>query len=240
MDGFFEILMMLIMIWVFSLGARGKKKRQPRPPGGEAEASNGREAVDWDEAIGDVLEGLGLPRPDQGEEKQKSVPERRPGQPRPRPERAPSRSTAEARGRADLAARRRAELEAQREAELARSLEVQQAEARRRTEVQRRRHRTRSSDLAEIAGLAEAAARSRASSPLPPASEGESRRAPRRPRTPTQGAEEPGLSGAAEVPPSRTGGLKKLEGLSELERAIIYAEILGPPRALQADDEARL
>jgi 3,4-dihydroxy-2-butanone 4-phosphate synthase len=56
-------------------------------------------------------------------------------------------------------------------------------------------------------------------------------------------AEPPGAeeSGAASAGPEggsgrRAGrtaaGLKRLEGLSELERAIVYAEILGPPKAL--------
>ncbi len=42
---------------------------------------------------------------------------------------------------------------------------------------------------------------------------------------------------AAGVPdatkPAEPAGLKKLEGRSELERAILYAEILGPPKALR-------
>ena len=52
------------------------------------------------------------------------------------------------------------------------------------------------------------------------------------------GAEAPEASRPAKRRRSAGTGLAKLEGLSELERAILYAEILGPPKALQADDEA--
>ncbi len=205
MDGLFEILMMVIVIWVFSRGAR-KKQRQSRLPGGDAEGRGDTEergeekAVDWDEAIGDVLEGFGLQRPEQ----QKPRPEQDAGQ-EPRPG-----------------------AEAQRRAELARQMEAQRA-----AEAGRVSQRARSSDLAEIAGLAEAAARRRAGSSESPASV----RA-RRAEAATPGAEAPWAAPPAATPRSTSRGLKKLEGLSELERAIIYAEILGPPKALQPDSEA--
>jgi hypothetical protein len=232
MDGFFEILMMVIMIWVISRGAK-KKKRQPRPPAANTEERSDKKAVDWDEAIGDVLEGLGLPRPEQGSEKPKS-----------RPEQAPAR----------LEAPSRSDAEARRHSERARQMEAQRAEAQRRgkrtaeqhgwelrdvatgtaPETGRGRHRARSSDLAEIAGLAETAARRRAGSSEPLASA----RAARRTEAAASGAEAPGAAPPAAASRSTPSGLKKLEGLSELERAIIYAEILGPPKALQPDGEA--
>jgi len=250
MDGFFEILMLVAMIWVFSRGAK-KRKRQPRPPGadaeerGDTEERSDQKAVDWDEAIGKVLEGFGLQRPEQGTEQRTSLPEQRPGhvtsraeQAPPRPEHAPS-----ARG-----------AEAQRRAEVARQMEVQRAEARlgstsmseqrgwelrdvtagTAAETGRGRHLARSSDLAEIAGLAEEAARRRAGPSEPPASV----RATRRFMAATPDAEAKGAAPPAAARQSTSGGLKKLEGLSELERAIIYAEILGPPKALQSDGEA--
>jgi hypothetical protein len=37
---------------------------------------------------------------------------------------------------------------------------------------------------------------------------------------------------------SASTALQKLEALSELERAIVYAEILGRPKALRLEDEA--
>ena len=232
MDGFFEILMMVVMIWVFSRGVK-KKKRQARPPEADAEERGEQKPLDWDKAIGDVLEGFGLQRPEQGVDKQE-----------PRPEQAPSRM--EAPSRSDAEARRRAEM--------ARQMEVQRAEARRGTtrtaeqrgwevrdvttgpaaETGRGLQRARSSDLAEIAGLAEAAARRRAGTSAPPAS----MRATHRAETAKPGSEAVGLAPPAEVRRSTARGLKKLRGLSELERAIIYAEILGPPKALQSDGEA--
>ncbi len=207
MDGFFEILMMVIVIWVFSRGAR-KKQRQSRLPGGDAEGRGDTEergeekAVDWDEAIGDVLEGFGLQRPEQRTEQQKPRPEQDAGQEPPPPTRPGA--------------------EAQRRAELARQMEAQRA-----AEAGRVSQRARSSDLAEIAGLAEAAARRRAGSSESPASV----RA-RRAEAATPGAEALGAAPPAATPRSTSRGLKKLEGLSELERAIIYAEILGPPKGL--------
>jgi hypothetical protein len=111
MDGFFEILMMVVMIWVFSRGVK-KKKRQARPPEADAEERGEQKPLDWDKAIGEVLEGFGLQRPEQGAEKQE-----------PRPEQAPSR----------LEAPSRSDAEARRRAELARQMEVQRAEARRGT-----------------------------------------------------------------------------------------------------------
>jgi len=136
---------------------------------------------------------------------------------------------------------------------MARQMEVQRAEARRGTtrtaeqrgwelrdvttgpaaEAGRGGQRARSSDLAEIAGLAEAAARRRAGVSRSPASMSATHRA----ETAKPGSEGAGLAPPAEVRRSTARGLKKLRGLSELERAIIYAEILGPPKALQLDDE---
>jgi len=239
MDGFFEILMMVVMIWVFSRGVKSKKKRQARLPGGDAEERGDTEersdqkAVDWDEAVGKVLEGFGLQRPEQGTEKQTSRPEQAPARLE-----VPSRSGAEAR----------------RQAEVARQMEAQRADARRgstRTaeqrgwevrdvttgpaaETGRGLQRARSSDLAEIAGLAEAAARRRAGTSAPPASMSATHRA----ETAKPGSEAGGLAPPAEVRRSTARGLKKLRGLSELERAIIYAEILGPPKALRSDEGA--
>lgn len=268
MDGFFEILMLVIMIWVFSRGAKGKKRRKPRLPSDDAAKRGNEPAVDWDEAIGDVLEGLGLPRPDQ-ESQRKPEPEpttsRRERVPPP-PVHASPRAELEARRRAELKARRTDELEArrtaeseaQRRAELDPSLEVRRAEAQRRAEVQRRRRRTsghrgrdlqdvsagpsqeergaqraRSSDLAEIAEIAEAVAqrRSRYSEPVP------SPRA-RKAKAARPDADAPEAAPAPHVASRPASGLKRLERLSELERAILYAEILGPPKALQADDQA--
>ena len=242
MDGFFEILMMVAMIWVFSRGVK-KRKRQPRPPGadaeerGDTEERSDQKAVDWDEAIGKVLEGFGL-QPEQETEKQTSPPGQRPGQQKPRPEHAPS-----ARGS-----------EAYRRAEVARQMEVQRADASRGStstskqrgwevrdvtagtaaETGRGRHRARSADLAEIAGLAEAAARRRAGPSESPASV----RATRRTEAATSDAEAIGAARPAAARQSTASGLKRLGRLSELERAIIYAEILGPPKALQSDGEA--
>jgi len=232
MDGFFEILMLVVMVWVFSRGVK-KKKRQARPPEADAEERGEQKPLDWDKAIGDVLEGFGLQRPEQGVDKQE-----------PRPEQAPSRM--EAPSRSDAEARRRAEM--------ARQMEVQRADARRGStstsgrrgrevrdvtggtaaETGRGRHGARSADLAEIAGLAEAAARRRAGSSEPPASV----RATHRAETAKPGSEAGGLAPPAEVRRSTARGLKKLRGLSELERAIIYAEILGPPKALRSDEGA--
>jgi len=136
---------------------------------------------------------------------------------------------------------------------MARQMEVQRAEARRGTtrtaeqrgwevrdvttgpaaEMGRGLQRARSSDLAEMAGLAEAAARRRAGVSRSPAS------MPATPRAETKpGSEAVGLAPPAEVQRSTASGLKKLEGLSELERAIVYAEILGPPKALRSDEGA--
>ena len=247
MDGFFEILMMVAVIWVFSRGA--KKKRQSRQPGadveerGDTEERSDQKAVDWDEAIGKVLEGFGLQRPEGGTEQQTSPSEQRPGHLTSRPEQAPVRLEHAPSARAT---------EAYRRAEWARQMEVQRAEARRGStstseqhgwelrdvtagtaaETGRGRHRARSSDLAEIAGLAEAEARRRAGSSEPPASVRETRRA----EAATRDAEALGAAGPADRPLSTASGLKRLERLSELERAIIYAEILGPPKALESDD----
>jgi hypothetical protein len=232
MDGFFEILMMVIMVWVFSRGVK-KKKRQARPPEADAEERGEQQPLDWDKAIGDVLEGFGMQRPEQGAEKQE-----------PRPEQAPSR----------LEAPSRSDAEARRRAEMARQMEVRRAEARRGTtrtaeqrgwevrdvtrgpaaETGRGLQRARSSDLAEIAGLAEAAARRRAGTSASPAS----MRATHGAEAATPDAEAVGLAPPAEVRRSTARGLKKLRGLSELERAIIYAEILGPPKALRSDEGA--
>ncbi len=243
MDGFFEILIMVLMVWLFSRGAK-KKKRPPRPPEAGTEERGEQQPLDWDKAIGDVLEGFGLQRPEQ----QKQRPEQG-AEKQSRPEQAQARLENPPRPRA----------EARRRAELARQMEVQRAEAERGAEAQRRGrrtaerrgwdvrdvtagstaeagrggHRARSSDLAEIAGLAEAAARRRAGTSASPASMSATHRA----ETTKPGSEAGGLAPPAEVRRSTASGLKKLEGLSELERAIIYAEILGPPKALQADDE---
>ena len=224
MDGFFEILMMVVVIWAFSRGV--KKKRPSRPPGADAEESGKQEPLDWDKAIGDVLEGFGLQRPKPGEEEQR---------PPPGVE-TPSRSEAEARRRT----------------EMARQMKVQRAEARRGTtrkaepsgwklrdataEAGRGGQRALGSDLAEIAGLAEAAARRRtgSSKSSAPAS------ATRRGRSDMPEAEASNVPGELRPAAARpaSSGLKKLERLSELERAIVYAEILGRPKALQLEDEA--
>jgi len=250
MDGFFEILMLVAMIWVFSRGAK-KKKRQPRPPGADAEEHGGAEersdqkAVDWDEAIGKVLEGFGLQRPEQGTEKRTSPSEQaplrleqRPGYVKPRPEHAPSARGTEARRRAEVARQMEAQRTEARRGSTStseqRGREVRDVTGGTAAETGRGRHLARSSDLAEIAGLAEAAARRRAGSSEPPASV----RATRRFKAATPDAEAKGAAPPAAARQSASRGLKKLEGLSELERAIIYAEILGPPKALQSDGEA--
>jgi hypothetical protein len=145
-------------------------------------------------------------------------------------------------------------MEAQRRAEVTRSLEVERAEAQRRrrrtaerqgwevrdvtaepaAEAGRGMHRARSSNLAEIAGLAEAAARRRAGSSESAASVRPTRRA----ETAKPDAEALAAPLPAAARRSTARGLKKLEGLSELERAIIYAEILGPPKALRSEEGA--
>ena len=244
MDGFFEILMMVVMIWVFSRGVK-KKKRQARPPSADTEERGEQKPLDWDKAIGDVLEGFGLQRPEQAEkqeQKQNSSPEEASWQLEQAPSRleAPSRSEAEALRRAEMARqmevqRAEARLGSTRKAER-RGWEVRDVTAESAAETGRGLQRARGSDLAEIAGLAEAAARRRMGVSRSPAS------MPAAPRAggATPGAEAVGAAPPAEVRRSTASGLKKLEGLSELERAIIYAEILGPPKALQPDDEADL
>ena len=73
----------------------------------------------------------------------------------------------------------------------------------------------RARPLADIAALAEAAARKRARAPD---------RARREPTAPARKAEGTSRAGSR---------LPRLAGYSELERAIVYAEILAPPKALR-------
>ncbi len=224
MDGFFEILMLVVMIWAFSRGA--KKKRPTRPPGADAEESGGQEPLDWDKAIGDVLEGFGLQRPKPGEEEQRPPP--------------------------GVETPSRYEVEARRRIERARQMKAQRAEARRGTtrkaersgwelrdataEAGRGGQRAPGSDLAEIAGLAEAAARRRSGLSKPSAPLSATRRGPRdMPEAEASHVPEELRPAAAR---SASSGLQKLEALSEMERAIVYAEILGRPKALRLEDEA--
>jgi hypothetical protein len=149
-----------------------------------------------------------MQRPEEKTKPQEQRPELRPGHEKPR---------AEAQRRETRTAERR-------------GWQVQDDTAGQPADAQRERR----SDLAEIAGLAEAAARRRAGPSEPPASV----RAARRFEAAPPDAEAIGAARPAAVRQSASSGLRKLEGLSELERAIIYAEILGPPKALQSDGEA--
>jgi hypothetical protein len=202
MDGFFEILMMVIMIWVISRGAK-KKKQQSRLPGADAAERGAAE-----ESAAAEERGAQKQRPEEKTKPQEQRPELRPGHEKPR---------AEAQRRETRTAERR-------------GWQVQDDTAGQPADAQRERR----SDLAEIAGLAEAAARRRAGPSEPPASV----RAARRFEAAPPDAEAIGAARPAAVRQSASSGLRKLEGLSELERAIIYAEILGPPKALQSDGEA--
>lgn len=199
MEGLFQLLLIAFVLWAWSRGTRGRK---PRPPVPRGEADEGQEPeLDWDRAIGDVLEGMGMPRP---EPKDRRLPgsarvepagprperlEPRRARPQPRPRRPPARVARPAGDR----------------------------------------------ELLEIAGLAEAAAMRRAEDAWSPA-RAESRpvvpgRAPPPEPAGPEGSAPPGPRPRASAALPR--GMSRLESLSELERAIVYAEILGPPKALE-------
>ncbi len=178
----FDLLIIGAVIYAMLRGmARaGRKPGAPREP-----EEPPLEAREWSEDMGDVLEGLGFPRP--------SGPSQIPQAPAG-PQDVP---TEEAAGLA--AAEAREPVEARR---LARALEPREP-------VERGRA------LADIAAIAEAAARKRAR-PLDVAR--------RKVTVPARKAEGTSRAGSR---------LPRLAGYSELERAIVYAEILAPPKALR-------
>lgn len=87
--------------------------------------------------------------------------------------------------------------------------------------------------MREIAELAEAAARHQSESvPVP------GTRAPAaRTDVAVPAAEASSAPRPVRAPGTLVPGVRALEGLSELERAILYAEILGPPKAFQSEEE---
>ncbi|MEE9575906.1 MAG: hypothetical protein V3W35_00740 [Gemmatimonadota bacterium] len=152
----FDLLIIGAVIYAMLRGmARaGGKAGAPREP-----EEPPLEAREWSEDMGDLLEGLGFPRPS-GPSR---IPQAPPGQQDVHAEEAAGLATAEAREPRERIERGRA--------------------------------------LADIAAIAEAAARKRA--------------------RPPEGT-------------SRAGSLlPRLDRYSELERAILYAEILAPPKALR-------
>ncbi len=163
----FDLLIIGAVIYAMLRGmARaGRKAGAPREP-----EEPPLEAREWSEDMGDVLEGLGFPRPSGPSQ----IPQAPPGQQDVHTEETAGLATAEAR-----------------------------------EPVERGRA------LADIAALAEPAARKRAR-PLDVA-----RREVTAPARKAEGT-------------SRAGSrLPRLAGYSELERAIVYAEILAPPKALR-------
>lgn len=179
MEGFLDLLIIGFVLYATLRGMMGARRRETDRPGEGTEkppvrTRAERKEIDWDEAIGDVLEGLGLPRPE----------EARPDRP------AETQET---------------EWEVPIEPE---PRSAQPADDR---------------TLLEIAGLAEAAAY----------------RERRPPAHPLAGRDEPDTPTYETVPTTTSHareaaapGLKRLDEYSELERAILYAEILGPPKAL--------
>ena len=168
----FDILIIGAVIYAMLRGmARaGGKAGAPREP-----EEPPLEAREWSEDMGDLLEGLGFPRPSGSSR----IPQAPPGQQEVHTEAAAGLATAEAEQR----------------------------------EPVERIERGRA--LADIAALAEAAARKRA----------RHRDVARREVTaPARKAE--GTSRAGSF-------LPRLDRYSELERAILYAEILAPPKALR-------
>ncbi len=166
--------------------------------GGKAGAPQEREeapleAREWSEDMGGLLEGLGFPRPS-GPSR---IPQAPPGQQEVHTEEAAGLATAEAR---------------------------EPVEARRQATVRGPRERIeRGKALADIAALAEAAARKRARPP------DLARRVVTAPGPIAESEPDRRAEG-----PSRAGSLlPRLAGYSELERAIVYAEILAPPKALR-------
>jgi len=183
----FDLLIIGAVIYAMLRGmARaGRKAGAPQEP-----EEPPLEAREWSEDMGDVLEGLGFPRP--------SGPSQIPQAPAG-PQDVP---TEEAAGLATAEARE--PVEARRPA---REREPREREPREPVE--------RGRALADIAALAEPAARKRAR-PLDVA-----RREVTAPARKAEGT-------------SRAGSrLPRLAGYSELERAIVYAEILAPPKALR-------
>jgi hypothetical protein len=178
----FDLLIIGAVIYAMLRGmARaGRKAGAPQEP-----EEPPLEAREWSEDMGDVLEGLGFPRPSGPSQ----IPQAPPGQQDVHTEEALGLATAEP--REPVEARRPARAREPREP------------------VERGRA------LADIAALAEAAARKRAR-PLDVA-----RREVTAPGRRAEGT-------------SRAGSrLPRLAGYSELERAIVYAEILAPPKALR-------
>jgi len=186
----FDLLIIGAVIYAMLRGmARaGGKARAPREP-----EEPPLEAREWSEDMGDLLEGMGFPRPS-GPSR---IPQAPPGQQDVRTEEAAGLATADA----------REPVEAHLPAEPREPREV----------IERRRA------LADIAAVAEAAARKRA----------------RQPDIARRKVTEPGPTAESEPVrraegTSRTGSLlPRLDRYSELERAILYAEILAPPKALR-------
>jgi hypothetical protein len=186
----FDLLIIGAVIYAMLRGmARaGRKAGAPQEP-----EEPPLEAREWSEDMGDVLEGLGFPRPS-GPSR---IPQAPPGQQDVHTEEAAGLATAEAR---------------------------KPVEARRPARVREPQERIeRGKALADIAAIAEAAARKRA-------------RAPDRARREVT-APGPSADLKPARPPkgtSRAGSLlPQLDRYSELERAILYAEILAPPKALR-------
>jgi len=151
------------------------------------------EAREWSEDMGDLLEGLGFPGPS-----------------------GPSRIPQAPPGQQDV--------HTEEAAELATAEPLEPVEVRRRAGAREPRERIeRGRALADIAAIAEAAARKRARLPDP---------ARREVTVPGPIAEsEPDRRAEGT---SRAGSLlPQLDRYSEMERAILYAEILAPPKALR-------
>ncbi len=193
----FDLLIIGAVIYAILRGmARaGRKAGAPREP-----EEPPLEAREWSEDMGDVLEGLGFPRPS-GPSR---IPQAPPGQQDVHTEETAGLATAEPQEPRERVGGWEAGLV--------------------RTEVRESRERIeRGKALADIAAIAEAAARKRA-------------RAPDRARREVT-APGPSADLKPARPPkgtSRAGSrLPRLAGYSELERAIVYAEILAPPKALR-------
>ncbi len=177
-------------------GKAGAPQKPEEPP---------LEAREWSEDMGDLLEGLGFPRPS-GPSR---IPQAPPGQQDVRTEEAAGLATAEAREPVESRWRVR---------------EREPREPQERIgawEPPERIERGRA--LADIAVLAEAAARQRARHPD----------AARREVAASGPIAESEPDRRAEGPSRARSLLPRLAGYSELERAILYAEILAPPKALR-------
>ncbi len=197
MEGFLDLLIIGFVLYATLRGMMGARRRgdgepdQPRKPPVRQRAE--RKEIDWDEAIGDVLEGLGIPRPE----------EARPDRP------------VETQG-ADLEVR-----------DVGGGLPVEDEpivhrRPRRPSKPPRPVRPAEDRTLIEIAALAEAATQRR-----------EARQPSAGPRPRVDPTLPPGEDlGATSRRTGTPAGLKKLEDYSELERAVLYAEILGPPKAL--------